>query len=138
MFEQAITHYEKRLSQWQRIEWLIMPASGIEGESARDEESGRILDRISSRDFVILLDEKGKNISAPEIAHVIEQCQNTSKQIICIIGGAYGVNDLVKVRANETHAFGSVVFPHQLMRIVLLEQLYRAYSINAGSGYHHL
>lgn len=137
LFAGAIEHYQERLSKWHKLEWLILPPSGSAEVAARDEESSRIISKITTHDFVILLDETGKNITSPELAQYIEIAQNSSKQIVLIIGGAYGVNAAVKDRANNTIAFGQSVFPHQLVRLMLVEQLYRACSINAGSQYHH-
>ena len=138
IYEHAIAHFEKRLFQWQKVEWLILSPSGSDGNDARTDESSRITNKLSKDDFVILLDETGKNITSPELAGYNEKAQNSSKQIVCIIGGAYGVDTQLRTRADEIVAFGQVVFPHQLIRVMLLEQLYRAYSINAGSGYHHV
>ena len=138
MYEQAIAHFEKRLSQWQKSEWLILAPSGDEGDTARIDESERIIDKLNKDDFVILFDETGKNSSSPELAGYIEKAQNSSKQLVCIIGGAYGVSVQLKARADTVISYGQAVFPHQLVRVMLLEQLYRAYSINAGSSYHHL
>jgi 23S rRNA (pseudouridine1915-N3)-methyltransferase len=137
IYEPALTHFEKRLGQRQKVEWLILSPSGDSGNTARDEESNRLLDKINPGDYVILLDETGKNSTSPELASYIEKAQNNSRQIVCLIGGAYGVNAGLKARVDEIIAFGQVVFPHQLIRVMLLEQLYRAYSINNGSGYHH-
>lgn len=137
MYAQAIAHFEKRLSQWHKVNWLILPQSGSEYVQAREDESTRILGKLSPQDFVVLLDETGMNVTSPQLAEHIEKAHNSSKQIICIIGGAYGVNEQLKKRADACVAFGQAVFPHQLVRVMLLEQVYRAYSINAGSSYHH-
>ena len=138
MYEMALTHFEKRLSQWQRIEWIILPPSGNGTDQARSEESSHILHRLNSKDFVILLDEQGQQVTSPQVADHIEKAQVISRQIVCVIGGAFGVDEQLKARADVVVSFGKVVFPHQLIRVMLTEQLYRAYSILAGSGYHHL
>ncbi|MCA9347481.1 23S rRNA (pseudouridine(1915)-N(3))-methyltransferase RlmH [Candidatus Saccharibacteria bacterium] len=72
------------------------------------------------------------------MAKELEKAQNQSKNIVFVIGGAYGVDEHIKSRANLNISFGRAVFPHQLVRVMLLEQLYRAHSILAGSGYHHV
>ena len=138
MYEPAIAHFEKRLNQWQKVEWIILPQSGHAEELARNDESARILSKISSGDSVILLDETGNNITSPALAGLVEKANNSARQIVCVIGGAYGVDARLKTRADAVVALGQAVFPHQLVRVMLLEQLYRACSINAGSSYHHL
>lgn len=137
IYEHALAHFEKRLSQWQKVDWLILAPSGDSGNTAKDEESKRLLEKTNANDYVVVLDETGKNITSPGLAGYIEKAQNSSRQIVCIIGGSYGVSAQLKARADEVIAFGQAVFPHQLIRVMLLEQLYRAYSINSGSGYHH-
>ena len=86
-------------------------------------------------DFVILLDERGKNFSSNEFSEIIQNHTNT--QVVIIIGGAYGVGEAVLTRANLTWSLSNLVFPHQLVRLILAEQLYRAQEIAKGSGYHH-
>ena len=133
----SIAHFESRLKPFVKLEWRLLPHSSLEGDYARKEESERILNSTSADEYVILLDETGSSLSSPEIASFIEKAQNSSRNIVIIIGGAYGVDDSVKNRADQILSFGKAVFPHQLMRVMVLEQCYRAYSILAGSKYHH-
>jgi 23S rRNA (pseudouridine1915-N3)-methyltransferase len=137
MYEQAIAHFEERLKHYTKLSWLILPHSPGEGNLAKKEESKKILDSIKSSEFVILLDEKGSNLTTPELATIIDRSQYSSQDICIVIGGAYGVDDTVSSRANSTLSYGKAVFPHQLIRLMVTEQLYRAYSILAGSSYHH-
>ncbi len=138
MYEAAIAHFEGRIKPYTKLTFIVLPHSPLDNLKARTEESTRILSRINSEDYVVLLDETGDNLPTAELAQKIELAQNSSRNITFIIGGAYGVDDTVKKRANSIVAFGKAVFPHQLMRVMLLEQIYRAYSILAGSKYHHL
>ncbi len=117
-------------------EMIILPHSSFEGDRARQEESERISSRLRSDDFVILLDERGKNLSSPELSDLISN--HINKHIVFIIGGAYGVTDEMRQRANVTWSLSKLVFPHQLVRLILAEQLYRAQEIHRGSHYHHL
>lgn len=133
----AIANFEERIKPYMKQEWKLLPHSSLEGKSARKEESERILRAISPNNYVILLDELGLAASSPELAIIIDRAQNSSRNISVIIGGAYGVDDSVKQRADYTLSFGHAVFPHQLMRVMVIEQLYRAYSILAGTKYHH-
>lgn len=137
MYAGAIEHFEKRIVPMTRLEWALLPHSSKEGDQARTEESTAILARIKPDDIVVLFDERGNNFTSESLAGTIEQAQNQSKDLVFIIGGAYGVNDELRVRADHILAFGTSVFPHQLMRVMVLEQLYRAYGILAGSKYHH-
>lgn len=117
-------------------EMIILPHSSFESGRARQEESERLLSRIKDSDFTILLDERGKNLSSPELSDLI--INHTNKRIVFIIGGAYGVTDEMRQRANVTWSLSNLVFPHQLVRLILAEQLYRAQEIHRGSHYHHL
>jgi 23S rRNA (pseudouridine1915-N3)-methyltransferase len=137
IYADAIAHFEKRLGVYTKFAWTLLPHSSLEGNTARDEESIRIIQKLSQDDYVILLDETGELITSADLASHIERAQNSSRTITCIIGGAYGVSEELKNRADLKVAFGRVVFPHQLMRVLVLEQLYRSHSILAGSKYHH-
>lgn len=88
-------------------------------------------------DFVILLDERGQNISSIELSEKLASTFTNSRQPILIIGGAYGVSPEVRARADFVWSFSSLVFPHELMRVMLFEQIYRAQEIAAGGKYHH-
>lgn len=133
----GIERYQKRLRQPFLLEWAYLPHSAREGISARQEESERILSRLKNDDFVVLLDERGKMIDSPALASLLEQPLNTSRSIVLIIGGAYGVDDTVHSRADFIWSLSPLVFPHQLVRLLLAEQLYRAQEISAGNPYHH-
>lgn len=134
---EGIQRYEKRLKQPFKTEWVLLPHSAREGLSARQEESERIKHKLHDSDYVILLDEIGKNVSSPELSALISAQINTSRPITIIIGGAYGVDDSIHQRANFVWSLSRLVFPHQLVRLVLVEQLYRAQEISLGNPYHH-
>jgi 23S rRNA (pseudouridine1915-N3)-methyltransferase len=135
--ESGIERYEKRLKQPWNITWVLLPHSSLEGTQARSEESQRIARRISPTDYVILLDETGKSFSSPTLSGLLERSFGEGKAITMIIGGAYGVTNELKQRADTVWSLSQLVFPHQLVRLVLTEQLYRAQSIANGSQYHH-
>ncbi|OYW85198.1 50S rRNA methyltransferase [Candidatus Saccharibacteria bacterium 32-49-10] len=113
----------------------IIPHSGKSGDGAVREESEKIEKRLSSDDAIILLDERGKNLSSPELAAHIERL--SSQNIVIIIGGAYGVDETIYERADFVWSLSSLVFPHQLVRLLLTEQLYRAQEIASNNPYHH-
>jgi len=132
----GVFRFLERLRAPFAAEMKILPHSSFEGDRARQEESERISSRLRSDDFVILLDERGKNLSSPELSDLISN--HINKHIVFIIGGAYGVTDEMRQRANVTWSLSKLVFPHQLVRLILAEQLYRAQEIHRGSHYHHL
>lgn len=136
--EQGLERYEKRLKQPWNVEWVLLPHSSFDGVAARQEESERIEKRLGSDNFVVLLDERGKRLDSPAFSRLIETTQIYGKKIVIIIGGAYGVTDELHQRADIVLSLSSMVFPHQLVRLILVEQLYRAQSIAAGSKYHHV
>ena len=133
----GIKRYEERLRQPFDVKWDIMPHSSLEGQQAREEESERLLKRLQPDAHVILLDERGKNIDSPTLSGLLSQALTFGKKITIIIGGAYGVNEAVHARANFTWSLSKLVFPHQLVRLLLIEQIYRAQQIDKGSSYHH-
>lgn len=134
---EGIERYQKRLKRPFDIEWVILPHSSLTDNRARQEESGRILSRLNANDYVILLDERGKNINSPELSQLLIAPIESSKSIVIIIGGAYGVDDTIQNRSNFIWSLSRLVFPHQLVRLILTEQLYRAQEIISGGPYHH-
>lgn len=133
----GIERYQERLKKPFGVEWVILPHSSLNDVQARQEESGRILSRLDNRDYVILLDERGKNIESTDFAMRLTSLLDISQPIVIIIGGAFGVDETIAKRANFIWSLSLLVFPHQLVRLLLVEQLYRAQEIKAGKPYHH-
>ncbi|MBQ3431030.1 23S rRNA (pseudouridine(1915)-N(3))-methyltransferase RlmH [Candidatus Saccharibacteria bacterium] len=108
-------------------------------EFYEEEKLEKILEKwdFSSRDFIILTDERGKNLSSPEFSRLLEKNFNNSKNIVIIIGGAFGVSEEVRKKADFIWSFSNLVFPHQLARLLVAEQIYRAQEISRGGKYHH-
>ena len=128
----AVLDYTKRIEKYFKVEWKIIPTSDIskEGES--------ILKTIEPSDFVTILDDKGKELNTIELSQFIEKRMSASlKRIIFVIGGAYGFHESVYKRANFTWSLSKLTFPHQLVRLILVESLYRAISVIKGEPYHH-
>ena len=134
---EGIERYQKRLKAPFSVEWILLPHSSLEGQSARQEESQRILSRLGVYTYIILLDERGTLIDSPAFAKLLEQPINTSQKIVFIIGGAYGVTEEVRQKASYSLSLSPLVFPHQLVRLLLVEQIYRAQEIAHGGAYHH-
>lgn len=137
---EGIARYEKRLKKPFDLSWQLIAHSAREGDAARDEESGRLLDRLTGKhgnDYVILLDERGKALDSPGLATRLQQPLDSARTITVIIGGAYGVNQAVHARADLVWSLSPLVFPHQLVRLILAEQLYRSQEIAGHRPYHH-
>jgi 23S rRNA (pseudouridine1915-N3)-methyltransferase len=134
--DEPLDDYSRRLRAVWRPEWVLIHHSPQNSpETAKNVESEQILARIKPDDYVILLDETGQLLSSPELAAKLKT--QTGRSVVCIIGGAYGVNQAVKQRANLIWSLSKLVFPHQIVRLILIEQLYRAQCIINHHPYHH-
>lgn len=130
--EAGIAEYAKRLPKQFVLEWVHPKPESVEVEGAV------ILKLVKKEDFVVLLDERGRDIDTPGFAKLLEKhIGQGTKRLVFIIGGAFGVSSAVKERADVTLQLSSLVFPHMLVRLILVEQLYRAVSIIEGGKYHH-
>jgi 23S rRNA (pseudouridine1915-N3)-methyltransferase len=102
-------------------------------------EAKLVLSLLQQDDFLVLLDERGKQISSPQLAQLLQQKANEScKRIVFLIGGAFGVDETIFKRANYTLSLSQMVFPHMLVRLILAEQVYRACTILRNEKYHHM
>lgn len=135
--EKGIEHYEKRLRKPFNVEWALLPHSSREGVQAQREETGRILGRLATDDFVLLLDERGKQLTSPAFSKLLQDAMAERGRVTAVIGGAYGVDDTLSERADMTLSLSDMVFPHQMVRLMFIEQIYRAQEIAAGGPYHH-
>lgn len=134
---EGIERYQKRLKKPYDVQWVLLPHSTQSGDSARVDESERMLSRLDDRDFVVLLDERGKQFDSPALSRLFSNPLEQSKRVVVIIGGAYGVDESVHQRANTVWSLSPAVYPHQLVRLILAEQIYRSQAIAEGSPYHH-
>ncbi len=131
-FAAAIQKYQDRLSVYLTFEFEYIPATTI------TRESETILKRCKDEDIVVLLDETGVLCDNKQLARSLEGWQNKAvKRLVIIIGGAYGVDNTVMQRSNQVISLSKLVFPHQLVRLLLVEQLYRSFNLLAGRKYHH-
>ena len=128
----GIAEYAKRLSRFCAFDVVEIPDEKGGGEVKK--ESDVLLTKMKG--YCILLDLKGKQITSPQLSASMEKAYLTSPEITFIIGGSEGVDDRVRQRADERIAFGAVTYPHQLMRLILTEQIYRAFNISANTPYH--
>ena len=126
---EAISEYEKRLVKPYDIKWEFI-------------EEEKLIKKLqdwpfTGNDFVIICDERGKNISSDEYSTLLESAFVGSKNVIILIGGAYGFPEGIRRKANFLWSFSNLVFPHMLARLIVAEQTYRAQEIARGSHYHH-
>lgn len=136
-FREAIQEYVKRLSKYTHIEIQEVADDGsLEPQIQVRRESERVLNLLNSKDYVVLMDINGKELSSTDLAEVIDKTFLTYSNITFVIGGSYGLDDTVKKRANFRLSFSKLTFPHQLFRVILLEQIYRAYKIINHETYH--
>ncbi|MFZ5469929.1 MAG: 23S rRNA (pseudouridine(1915)-N(3))-methyltransferase RlmH [Myxococcota bacterium] len=136
LFSPAAAEYQKRLTHYVRFAAVDVPASRHPGARAREEEAKALLALASPRDWLVALDERGKELSSLELAQFIRRAQNEAKDVLFVIGGDEGLGDAVRQRAHLTLALSRMTLPHRLAKVVLLEQLYRAFSLLKGEPYH--
>ncbi|MFH1454919.1 MAG: 23S rRNA (pseudouridine(1915)-N(3))-methyltransferase RlmH [bacterium] len=128
----AVMDYTKRIGRYFSVEWKLIPTSNEE------KEAESILKTLDSSDFVVVLDDKGKELNTIELSQFIEKRMIAGdKKIVFVIGGAYGIHENVYKRANFKWSLSKLTFPHQLVRLVLAEALYRAISVIKKEPYHH-
>jgi 23S rRNA (pseudouridine1915-N3)-methyltransferase len=142
--KQGIDEYLKRLSPYTKVDIIELPdekapenLSEQEMEQVKQKEGERILAKISDDTYVIALAIEGKMKSSEELAADLDRLATYGKsKIAFVIGGSLGLSKEVMKRANSALSFSKMTFPHQLMRLILLEQIYRAFKINRGEPYH--
>ena len=142
--KEAVIEYMKRLTAYAKVEIIeLVDEKETENSSLKDielikiKEGKRILDKIKERDYLILLDVEGKQISSEDLANKIENLSLQGKSnLTFIIGGSNGVSEEIKNKSDFKLSFSKMTFPHQLMRVILLEQIYRGFKINKGEPYH--
>ncbi len=139
---EGINDFTKRINKYFPAEWIIIPpvknAGVLSDIDLKKAEAISIQSYLQKEDYLILLDERGKQISSPDLAKLLQQLANESnKRIIFLIGGAFGVDDTIFKRANFTLSLSKLVFPHMLVRLMLSEQIYRACTILRNEKYHH-
>ena len=135
--KEAIKEYQKRLTKHTNLEIIeLKDLSYQDDNKVLKEEGENILKNIDSKDYVITLEIEGNSLSSEEFAKRIENIQITNPNITFIIGGSLGISEEVKERSNFKLSFSKMTFPHQLFRVILLEQIYRAFKIINNESYH--
>ena len=140
-YREAIAEYAKRLTRFCTFCIVEVPETTLVGKNSKDiekvicSEGQAILAKVKGH--IVILDLKGKMLSSPQIAEYIENKKVAGvSEISFVIGGSYGLSNEVKLKADYSICFGNITYPHQLMRVILTEQIYRAFMINENSEYH--
>ena len=140
--KQGIDIYASRMKHYFPFSIVEIPelknAASLSQEQIKTKEGELILKNIKPNDDVILLDERGREFSSMEFAKVLQdKISYTGKDIVFVIGGAYGFAEVVKQRSNSKISLSRMTFSHQMVRAIFVEQLYRAFTIMKGEPYHH-
>jgi len=140
--ERGLSEFISRIKHYLPFEMTVIPdlknAKNLSFEQIKEKEGELLLKMISPGDFVVLLDERGKSFSSLQFASYIEKKTHTvGKNLIFVIGGPYGFSPKVYAAAQEKISLSSMTFSHQLIRLIFVEQLYRAMTILGNEPYHH-
>jgi 23S rRNA (pseudouridine1915-N3)-methyltransferase len=138
----GITEYEKRIKHYLPYESIVLPAlknvAGYSPSEIKIREAEQIMKSIAVSDFLVLLDEKGKELSSVEFSGFLSQRFSSGiKSLVFIVGGAYGVSETIKKKSNVILSLSQMTFSHQMVRLFFLEQLYRGLTILNNESYHH-
>ncbi len=139
-WKQAAAHYMQRIQHWRTVqESLVKDGDSALPVADRNAVEGqRLLASFQPQDIIICLDEKGKNYTSQEFAKFLQHISENATRTPCfVIGGAFGLDERVRQAAHHKLALGPMTFPHELARVLLLEQIYRAEAIVRGVPYHH-
>ncbi len=139
-WKEAAAHYRNRIVRWRTLEETVIKDAdpARTSEERRSIESRAILAALTPKDLPICLDERGKTYTSPDFARFLERLSENANRTPCfILGGAFGLDESVRAAAHSTMAFGALTLPHELARVVLFEQLYRAESLLRNMPYHH-
>ena len=132
----AIAEYSKRISKYDKLEIIELPDYDYDLKRTLQKEKENIIKNINLKDYNILLDLTGKSYTSLELANKLDKIRITNSNITFIIGGSYGVDEEIKKIVNEKISFSNLTFPHQLFRVILLEQIYRCFKIINHEEYH--
>ena len=131
----AIDEYSKRINKYTKLDIVEINDEATKSVALK-KEGEKILSKIKDNDYVVTLEIEGNDLNSLEFAQKIDNNFNSNKNLTFVIGGSYGLDESVKSRSNYKISFSRLTFPHQLFRVILLEQIYRAYKINNHENYH--
>ncbi len=141
---QAVDEYKKRISKYAKIELIEVAdekepnnAGGKDIEQIKDKEADRILSKIKDNQHVVTLEIHGKTYTSEKLASEYQRWMNTGKSdVVFIIGGSNGLGEAVKKRSDQEISFGTLTYPHQMMKVMLMEQIFRVNKILRNESYH--
>lgn len=138
----GVDEFTSRIANYYSVKWNILPvlknAGNLPEASLKKKEGSLVLGLLQKDDYLVVLDERGKQLSSQGLSQFIQSRANESqKQVIFLIGGAFGSDETVLKRANFVWSLSELTFPHQLVRLILCEQVYRACTILRNEKYHH-
>ena len=140
--QQGIEEYEKRIKAFVPFVQEVLPhlknASSLNANEVKEREGQMILAKLKPDDYLILLDERGKEMNSREFAGFMQKNMNAGmKQVVFLVGGAFGFSDEVYLRANQKLSLSKMTYSHQLIRLIFTEQLYRSFTIINNHPYHN-
>lgn len=140
--KEGVEDFTKRISNYYKAQWNIIPvpknAATLSEPELKKKEGELILQTLGKDDFLVALDERGKQTNSEGLSSFLENLANRSiKQVVFLIGGAFGLDEAVLKKADFKWSLSELTFPHQLVRLVLAEQVYRACTIQRNEKYHH-
>lgn len=138
----GVEEFTGRISKYYKVQWHILPVpknASLLGETDLKKKEAEIITGLLQKDdYLVALDERGKQLTSEGLAVFIMKRSNESvKNLVFLVGGAYGLDDTILKKANFCWSLSELVFPHQLVRLILSEQVYRACTINRNEKYHH-
>lgn len=136
LFAPGVDEYLKRLAHVAKVQIIELSPSRSTGEKARDEEAEALLAKLGARDVLVALDEGGKSLSSVDLARWLARQQDSGRDVAFTIGGDEGLGAAVRSKAALVLSLSAMTLPHRLARLVLAEQLYRAFTILRGEPYH--
>jgi len=139
---EGVEEFTKRLNRYFSAEWIILPvpknAAQLSETDLKKREGEMLLEWLKPDDYLVALDERGKNLSSETLAGFLQQrATESTRHVVFLIGGAFGIDSAVLRRAQLQWSLSALTFPHQLVRLILAEQLYRAATIIRNEKYHH-
>ncbi len=139
--QEGISDYQKRIEHYVNFDEITIQdlknTKNLSTTEVKKKEGEQILKIVDKSAYLVLLDERGKQYSSEEFADFIKKSMNSGRDIVLLIGGAYGFSEDVYSRANDKISLSKMTFSHQLVRLIFAEQLYRAMTIIKGEPYHH-
>ena len=141
--DEGLNYYFKKTRPWNAIELVILQipkkSATTDVERTKQQEEEMILKKLQPHHYLILLDERGKLLNSVQWSQQFQQCMNQGvKTLVILIGGAFGVTENIRKKANQCWSLSNLVFPHQMVRLIVAEQVFRTFSILNNSPYHHV